>query len=755
AALHRLLADGHGVEALIGVPGAGKTMLMAAARVAWESRGLVVAGAATAAVAAANLTAESGIVAHTVATWLHRITTPGGRGLDGVDVLVLDEAAMIDDRDLAVLLTEAHRTGTKVVMIGDPLQLRAVGVGGTFAAAHRQIDGLMLSENRRQRDPIERQALRQWRDGDRTEALRTWSRGGHVHAGRDATDTLGALLADWNCVRVGYREDVHDELAAVLVLAGTNAEADRFNAAARAIRREHGELSGPDVAYRLPGGRTLELAVGDHVRVRANDYRAERSRGARADVLNGYRGVVVAIHSDRSVDVQWRRLGDHGPALVTENLSPAYVAAGGLSHGTAMTVAAAQGLSSHHTLIYGMGLDPHTLYAAMSRDRLSAHLYLPRNVLESDADRARFGEPRNPAEELHRALDAYAATLQGDRADHLITPEPEPIAAVRARELAALEADTARVVAAHVALNEVTRPDRPHGLLSDEELQARIAATSTRAAALAEHVQEHQRREHELAERIAAVRAQVQGELVDERDRLTGALNQANVAGGRRMKAEATYRQAEQQARQLQAALREKNRGVRGWLPSPERTRLEERLQQVSQAMADAARRAEVAQHARQAALHAAQQASPSCTTLVDLQERQRLLSGRTSFAAVLEKTTAARLEHLMPGFPQRQRAAAARLRSPAPTSPEGQHRRLAGLLAALTGEQEHHRRLDDDARRHQEHARRNSAAADLATSRREQARVQVPPRPVGAGPTYRPPSSRISPTTSRQGRSL
>ncbi|MEU4540432.1 MobF family relaxase [Streptosporangium sp. NPDC023825] len=212
AALDRLLGDGHGVDALIGVPGAGKTMLMAAARAGWEGRGLVVAGAATAAVAAANLTAESGIGAYTLATWMQRITDPegsGGRGLDGVDVLVVDEAAMVDDRDLAVVLGEAHRTGTKVVAIGDPLQLRAIGAGGTFAALHRQVDGLVLGENRRQRDPIERQALAHWRDGDRAEALRTWSRGGRVHAGRDATDTLAALLADWATVRTGYRDDVH------------------------------------------------------------------------------------------------------------------------------------------------------------------------------------------------------------------------------------------------------------------------------------------------------------------------------------------------------------------------------------------------------------------------------------------------------------------------------------------------------------------------------------------------------------------
>ncbi|MFI9553167.1 MobF family relaxase [Nonomuraea endophytica] len=424
--LERLLRAGHGVEAVIGAAGAGKTALMAAARTAWESRGLVVAGAATAAVAAANLAAESGIVSATVTSWLKRIGE--GRGLSGVDVLVVDEAAMVDDRQLAALLAEASRTTTKVVLIGDPLQLRAIGVGGAFAAIHRQVDGLTLSENRRQRDPLERRALQLWRAGQRRTALNTWADGGRVHAGDGADDTLARLIADWANMRRPYRDRpqaVHEELAGVLVLAGTNEAADRLNLAARAIRRELGELSGPDRWYGIAGGGSIALAVGDHVRVRRNDYRTRAGEGD--VVLNGYRGQVSAIDERGRVRVEWRTTGPDGERLRARWLTPAYIAAGGLTYGTAMTVAAAQGLTSDHALISGLGLDPHTLYAAMSRDRYSAHLYLPLQLLETDADRATHGPVRGEADALQRALAAYARTLHGDRADRLLTPEPDPI----------------------------------------------------------------------------------------------------------------------------------------------------------------------------------------------------------------------------------------------------------------------------------------------------------------------------------------
>ncbi|GAA5770781.1 hypothetical protein Aros01_07309 [Streptosporangium roseum] len=147
--------------------------------------------------------------------------------------------------------------------------------------------------------------------------------------------------------------------------------------------------------------------------------------------------------------------------------------------------------------------------------------------MESDADRARHGQPRNSAEELHRALDAYAATLQGDRADHLISAEPEPIAAVRAREREAAEQaqlqKMAKTTVAAAMLEKVTDPRRPHGLLGDDQLQERISAADVQTTALAKVVEIEQRRERQQAEQVTAVRAQVHAELAGERNRLTAA----------------------------------------------------------------------------------------------------------------------------------------------------------------------------------------------------------------------------------------
>ncbi|GAA1022107.1 hypothetical protein Aple_064670 [Acrocarpospora pleiomorpha] len=679
AVLERLLTGGHGVEAVIGVAGAGKTTLMAAARTAWSSRGLVVVGAATAAVAAANLHGESGIPTTTIASWLARIQD--GPGLSGVDVLAIDEAAMVDDRELAVLLTEAGRTCTKVTLIGDPVQLRAVGVGGGFGAVHRQVDGALLSENRRQRDPIERAALELWRAGDRRRALHTWGQGGRVHAGRDAVDTLATMLADWTYARQLYHpaepgtatephdlgeprqlgwpaeftrqdaERVHDELAEVLLLAGTNEATDRLNAAARAIRRARGELDGPDRLYLLPGGKMLALAVGDHVRVRKNDYRTRRGEGL--DVLNGYRGRITAIGTDRRVEVEWRSRTADGPQLVRAWISPHYIAAGGLTHGTAMTVAAAQGLTAEQALIYGLGLDPHTLYAAMARDRQTARLYLPRDLLETDADRARHGQARTLGEELQRALAAYAATLEGNRADRLLTPEPDPIASL-AREGQGMPGEPARDPdhavhreqpartaerpaepqerAAQQVLDTVRRANLllsltrvPHGLgLADDQ---QLAARTRRLAA------DLQTTRAELAgARIALVRTTEHGggraeraldaKVTRLRDQVA-AIERAEADAARLGQAHATITTAHRQAEELRARHRQLTgelEGLTSWRPGhwARRRELEAELPAIERELSELAARAEPVSPARPALAEAARasatQAPPTPT---------------------------------------------------------------------------------------------------------------------------------------------
>ncbi|GGZ19848.1 MobF family relaxase [Streptomyces nitrosporeus] len=432
AAVTRLLTGGHGIDTVVGVAGAGKSTLMEACRIGWDATGTTYAGACLSAVAAQQLTGASGIPARTVASWLQRIRT--GSGLTGVDVLVMDEATMVDDRAAEVLMREAARTGTKLIGIGDPLQLQAVAAGGWFREVHRLVDGLTLTENRRQEDAAERHALEVWRTGDHDQALRLLADRGRVHPTESADEARSQILTVWDELRHDRWPDTHDLLDGLVVLAARNADVDALNAGAQQIRRAAGEL-GTERTYALPGGDRLTLAEGDAVRVRANDYRSRRGEGP--DLLNGYRAVVSEIAEDGRVEVTWRtRERGRDDAYVSAWLTPEQIAGEALSLGYAMTIAASQGMTCDTSLMYGHGANAFAAYPGLTRGKKENHLWLPLAVIESEETRARLGAARTDKERLERAVDAYARFLGQSRPDSMVSdlfhepPAPAPTVVV-------------------------------------------------------------------------------------------------------------------------------------------------------------------------------------------------------------------------------------------------------------------------------------------------------------------------------------
>ena len=201
-----LCMSGNGVDVLTAPAGAGKTFAIDAARDAWERSGHRVVGAALAARAAAELQAAAGVPSTTLDSFLGALER-GMATLDDRTVVVVDEAGMVGTRKLARLLDHASAAAAKVVLVGDPRQLPEIDAGGLLAALAERVPGVALTENRRQRDEWERQALRHLRDGDLDIALGSYRDHGRVTIGDNAEDTRARLVADWWAARVAG-EDV-------------------------------------------------------------------------------------------------------------------------------------------------------------------------------------------------------------------------------------------------------------------------------------------------------------------------------------------------------------------------------------------------------------------------------------------------------------------------------------------------------------------------------------------------------------------
>jgi len=342
------------VDVLIAAAGTGKTFSLDAARDGWQRAGYTVIGCALAATAAQELETGSGIPSSTLAS-LTGYLDSGEVQLHDHVVVVVDEAGMVGTRDIAPLLTAAAAARAKVVLVGDPRQLPEITAGGLLGHLESRRRAITLTENHRQTDPTERTALAELRAGDVNRAVVLLrERGGIVH-GPNSETVRDGMVGDW------WQHRQHGSDA--LMLTRRNADVDDLNRRARRLVADAGELSGEPIEI---AGRPFQ--IGDQIVCLRNDYRSH--------VRNGTTGTITNINHHRStitIDT------DYG----VRQLDSAYLAAGLIRHGYAITVHKAQGRTADHGLLLGTDdLTRESGYVGLSRGRESNRLY----VVSTDCD---------------------------------------------------------------------------------------------------------------------------------------------------------------------------------------------------------------------------------------------------------------------------------------------------------------------------------------------------------------------------------
>ena len=122
----------------------------------------------------------------------------GRERLDERTVVLVDEGGMLGTRRPAALLDYVEQADASLVAIGDPKQLPEIDAGGLFAGIARRHGYVELTENRRQLDPDEREALGALRAGRVAEAVEQMERNGQLVSAPNADQLLrDALAGDW------------------------------------------------------------------------------------------------------------------------------------------------------------------------------------------------------------------------------------------------------------------------------------------------------------------------------------------------------------------------------------------------------------------------------------------------------------------------------------------------------------------------------------------------------------------------------
>lgn len=436
----RAVAGTDDLVVVVGPAGAGKTRMLRAAAIDLGLQRRRLFGVAPTAKAAKVLGDETGIPADTLAKLLHewrRTDRPPhpNYALESGATVVLDEAGMVSTPALDQLTQLAASQRWRLVLVGDPRQLHAVGRGGMFDELCHTSRTHELAHIHRFHHHWERRASLLLRAG-KPDGLDPYLRHGRVHAGtfdHHARVAAGRWIAETASGR------------SVALVAQTNDHVYALNEAVQAERRARGQVG--SVGVRIAGTETT--SVGDIVATRRNQRVLLTDRGE--PVRNRDRWRVDAIHADGALTLS--HLDGHGRVHIDAEYTRQHV-----SLGYAATAHGHQGDTVDTSIMIVTPTTTHrSLYVGATRGRHDNQLYVVTDSLAPDALRATLEQ-----------------VLSNDRVDL-------PAVAQR-RHLASQERPGARrsvddrVAAARIALNDARRRAEPHlrALHAAEQLVASV-----------------------------------------------------------------------------------------------------------------------------------------------------------------------------------------------------------------------------------------------------------------------------------------
>jgi conjugative relaxase-like TrwC/TraI family protein len=398
----RLTTGGERIVTVAALPGSGKTTALSAAREVWAEGGIHGIGVATARSASGELT-DAGIPAVSITALLIRCEEARAAGLQPLPagtVIVMDESSATSTPHFAALVELVEGCGGKLVSIGDPRQIGAVGPGGVYGHLTNEIETIVLTEIRRQRAAVDRRIVELAHEGRGSDALDLLRTEDRLVIADTLAETLDALVLDWH-ERFLTGEDA-------VMIARRGRDVADLNDRAREVLAAEGQLSAQSVTV---AGQ--QFALGDRVITRVNT----------PDVSNRERWEVTGVDATET-HLMLQRIGGDERAVV---LGPGYLerrtdsGEPSVQHAYALTTYATQSKtfdSAFSLLDSGIAREDFVVTVSRARGETIAYGVAASDLLDPDLGPARR-EIDDPAHDLRvgaeRVAGEYAAAEVSER----------------------------------------------------------------------------------------------------------------------------------------------------------------------------------------------------------------------------------------------------------------------------------------------------------------------------------------------------
>lgn len=363
----RHAATGNTLAIIQGAAGTGKSVSLEVLNKAYTNNGQKVIGLAPSGAAAAALEESAGIKSQTVHSLLINIEK-GDQKLKNGDVLVVDEAGMLDTRTLHKLASYAEKSGAKLVLVGDSYQLEAVGSAGLFGTLQNTIGAAEIKTIARQTKAEMSEISQAWYDGKPGEALEMMHGG---DAGRDLINVEQSEAATKEALLNRYEVLLQSNQSKnMLILADTNSDVDLLNSEARFLYAKSGAINTDEsivfkskISPEAPE-KELDFAMGDRLMLRENSKKTKKE----IQIYNGDQGSFAGIDQTGNTLVMLDRTNE------IVSIDKDYQS---ISYAYAMTVHKSQGLTVDHALyLPSENSNRRAAYVAFTRSKAGAEFFI-------------------------------------------------------------------------------------------------------------------------------------------------------------------------------------------------------------------------------------------------------------------------------------------------------------------------------------------------------------------------------------------
>ena len=397
------------LSVIIGFAGTGKSTMMSIAKDAWEAQGYRVMGTAFSGIAAQNLQ-DSGIQSRTIDSLM--MSLDKSIMLNSKDIIVLDEAGMVDSIRLNKLLLKAETANAKVVLIGDPEQLQPIQAGAPFRIIAEHAGYVELDEIVRQKDPLNEELTKEMRRASKefatqktADALERYAQMGKIYSHTTREDAINAAIAAWD---KGRKPGVTQ-----MILAYTRKDVAAINDKIRTLLQGQGVLK-DEQKLTVKNRDNEEFQKSFAIRERVYFIKNDKDLG----VKNGSLGRITSICGE-TLSV----LLDNGSSITFSLRDYNYI-----DYGHASTIHKAQGVTVDNAyFLADKYLDRNSTYVAATRHRKSLAIHYDHETFPNQKDLSRILSQENRKDMISDYVDIRGLNLQEEFALPTKTELVQPI----------------------------------------------------------------------------------------------------------------------------------------------------------------------------------------------------------------------------------------------------------------------------------------------------------------------------------------